>query len=307
MDIENAVEVRNLSKFFGAKKVLDDVTLDIPKGKVFGLLGPNGAGKTTLISVITGLLKIDSGSVRVLGLDSETSSFEIRKRINVMRGFTRAPRGMTGLQLMKYYMLLYDCWDEGKAKKLIESVGLASETGSVSKYSTGMRQRFYFAKALCNDPELLLLDEPTNGLDVDAALEVRKKLSELRESGKTILLTTHYLLEAEELCDEIALLNKGRIIARGTPESLKRMVKEREVVRVACKDAALIESVLKNIPGVKTTIVKKDFVEAVVESEKVLKNIMKLLSKSSLQVTGIELVEPPLEEAFMKLVKRRVK
>jgi ABC-2 type transport system ATP-binding protein len=299
----HAVEVTHLSKWFGGKKALDDVTLRIPRGKVFGLLGPNGAGKTTLITILAGLTTADAGEAKVLGLDVRRDVHAVRVRIGLMRGFSGAPHGMKAPELLEYYMRLYDRWNPKRARQLLESVKLWGEPGYVSDFSSGMRQRFFFAKALCNDPDLLFLDEPTVGLDVDAALLLRRRISELRETGKTVLLTTHHLIEAEQLCDEIALINHGRIVAQGTPAELRRLVKEKEVVRVASPDADGVARELRRVRGVWGVYRRKTFVEAVVSDPRVLKRILERLAHSKyLPVTRIELVEPPLEEAFLKLV-----
>lgn len=303
--MEYAAEVHNVSKWFGAKQVLNDVTLRLPKGKVFGLLGPNGAGKTTLITILTGLTTADSGQVKVLGMDVNDHSYQIRKRTNLMRGFSGAPRGLDCMSLLESYMRLYGTWNPRRAKQLLTKVGLAGEPGWVSEFSSGMRQRFFFAKALCNDPDLLFLDEPTVGLDVDAALSLRKSIAELRDSGKTVLLTTHHLLEAEELCDTIALINHGRIIAQGSPQQLKRLVKENEIVRIGSPEVRSVVRVIRHIIGVRDVVAKRDFVEAVVSDRRVLRKILMVLAESKfLNVTSVELVEPPLEEAFLKLVRR---
>lgn len=175
----------------------------------------------------------------------------------------------------------------------------------MSEFSSGMRQRFFFAKALCNDPEVVFMDEPTVGLDVESALTLRREIRELRRSGKTILLTTHYMLEAEELCDEIALISHGRIAASGTPSQLKGLVKEKEIVRISSPDAISVARVLRRIPGVWAVAPRKDYVEAEVRDHRVLKRILAALSESKfLSVSCVELVEPPLEEAFIKLVKK---
>jgi len=301
-----AVEVKGLCKRFGSTQALDNVSLQIPRGKVFGLLGPNGAGKTTLISILSGLTTADSGSAKVLGLDVHKHTREVRRRINVLRGFSGAPHGLKAIHLMEYYMRLYNCWNEKRARELLESVGLLENTSAVSEFSSGMRQRFFLAKVQCNDPEVLFMDEPTVGLDVEAAIALRRKIRELRQTGKTILLSTHYMLEAEELCDEIALINKGKIIARGTPRQLKGLVKEREVVRVFSPDARSVARLLQRIPSVWAVSPKRDFVEAEVRDHRVLKRILSALASSKyLDVTCVEMVEPPLEEAFLRLVKKK--
>ena len=302
----NSIEISHLTKRYGDVTALDDISLNVRKGIVFGLLGPNGAGKTTLISILVGLSTADSGKVTIEGLDAWTQMHDIRKRINMMRGFTEAPSGLDSMELMEYYMRLYECWDRKKAKKLLEGVLLGDVKGQVHDFSSGLRQRFFFAKALCNDPDVIFLDEPTVGLDVDSAIAMRKQIATLRDQGKTVLLTTHYLLEADELCDEIALINKGKIIAQGTPSQLKNLVKDKEIIRITTPDCGNVIKAIRKIHGVKNPEEKSHYVEAEITDWKAYKKVLSALStENSVKVTAIEMVEPPLEEAFIKLVNRK--
>lgn len=307
MKMENAVLIQNLSKTFTPKgkpvKALTDINLEIKKGEVFGLLGPNGAGKTTLISILTGLVSKDKGGVcTVDGIDVDNYD-ELHSRINLMRGFSGATRGMSAYVMLEYYMRLYSVFNAKKRDALLKEVGLWERRDQyVSDYSSGLRQRFFLAKALCNNPNVLFLDEPTVGLDIEAANALRAKILELKSLGKTILLTTHYLHEAEMLCDRIALINHGKIIALGTPNELKTMVKEREVVRISSAKPKEIAKKIEGTKGVQSVKITKEHVDVTVSDRKSARRVFEIASRSEFEPQSVTIVEPDLEEVFTKLV-----
>ncbi len=225
----NAVTITGATKEFKQKDkkilALNDVSFEIKEGEIFGLLGPNGAGKTTLISSICGLLELDSGKILVFGKDALTEREKIISEINLITGFAGLLHGLTVEDLLKYYAYLYSVKDKQKAiEKALKEGGLEEKRNQLAvTLSSGYKQRFYIAKALLSSPKLLLMDEPTVGLDVAMAIKIRARIKELKKQGLTILLTTHYMLEAEELCDRIALINDGKIVAIGTVQELKKL------------------------------------------------------------------------------------
>ncbi|HLD58309.1 MAG TPA: ABC transporter ATP-binding protein [archaeon] len=228
----SAVSVQNAKKIFSQKKekilALDGVSFEIKKGEIFGLLGPNGAGKTTLISAICGLIELDSGSVEVFGTNVQKNRDKVIGEINLVTGFAGVLRGLTVEELLTYYSYLYSVKDKKKAiENALTLSGLLEKRNQLAyTLSSGYRQRFYIAKALLSSPKVLLMDEPTVGLDVESALKIRKLIEELKKKGLTILLTTHYMIEAEQLCDKVALISKGKIIALGTVRQLKKLAKK---------------------------------------------------------------------------------
>lgn len=201
------------------------MSLEIKGGEIFGLLGPNGAGKTTLISSICGLLELDDGSIRVFGKNVSTQRKEVIREMNLVTGFAGLLYGMSVEDLLRYYAYLYTI--PGKEKAISDALRLSGmeekRKQQAFTLSSGYKQRFYIAKALLSSPRLLLMDEPTVGLDVEMAIKIRKLVKNLKKQGITILLTTHYMLEAEKLCDRIALINDGKIVATGTVDELKRL------------------------------------------------------------------------------------
>ncbi|BAA30970.1 daunorubicin resistance protein DrrA family ABC transporter ATP-binding protein [Pyrococcus horikoshii] len=313
----NVIEVRNLRKLYPKKiplpfrkvewfEALKGITFRVKKGELFGLLGPNGAGKTTTIKILTTLLEPSSGEAKVLGLDVVKDAREIRKRINlVAEGERTLYWRLTAYENLRYFASIYYIprrEAEKRIEELLKMVGLWDRRNDlVMNYSRGMKQRLAIAKALINDPEVLFLDEPTLGLDVQSAVFVRELVRRLvDEEGKTVLLTTHYMNEAEELCDRIAIIDHGKIIALNTPEGLKRMVRNDTIVEVR----------VRNYPGVNPFgLVKVDDRNGVVilrgslEEEEIPK-LVEFLVKSNAKVLSVEVKEPTLEDVFIKLTGR---
>ena len=221
-----------------------DVSFNVRRGELFGLLGPNGAGKTTTVKILSTILLPTSGSASILGLDVVKQTQAVRERIGFTFGGARGLyTRLSASDNLRYFAELYglDPAVTGKRiSELLELVGLAKRSDDrVETYSSGMQQRLHLARALLHDPELIFLDEPTVGIDPVGARELRKTVKELVARGKTILLTTHYMAEAEELCDRIAIINKGRIIALDTPAALKKQIGGDSLVEIEIRNADL--------------------------------------------------------------------
>src|SRR5215216_6718130 len=213
------------------------VTFGIERGELFGLLGPNGAGKTTTIKMLITLLLPTSGTARVLGYDVVKDPREVRKRIGYVFGGERGVyERLSGYDNLRYFAELYGVPPKEirpRIDYLLELVGLKGrEQERAEGYSRGMKQRLHIARGLLHDPPVVFLDEPTIGLDPIGARELRATIASLAEAGKTILLTTHYMFEADALCDRIAVIARGEIVAQGTPADLKRDVAQGTVVEV---------------------------------------------------------------------------
>src|SRR5690242_2745697 len=241
-----AIEARQLRKTYKSTRgvlrrekveqvALRGVDLAIERGELFGVLGPNGAGKTTMTKIFTTLLLPTSGNALVLGLDAVRDQWALRRRIGFVFGGDRGLYWrLSGLDNLRYFADLYRIPPEVAGKRipaLLERLGLAGrERDRVELYSRGMKQRLHLARGLLNDPEVLFLDEPTIGLDPVGARELRVIVRELADAGKTIFLTTHYMFEADAICDRIAVINGGEIVAEGTPSSIKDVVRDQGVV-----------------------------------------------------------------------------
>ncbi len=235
-----AIEARELHKTFTTRsgvfrrqvkttRAVNGISFSIERGELFGLLGPNGAGKTTTVKMLTTLLLPTSGAISVLGFDAVRQTQQVRQRIGFTFGGARGLYGrLTGRDNLLYFAELYGlepAVTRTRLPELLELVGLAGrEKDRVETYSSGMQQRLHLARALLNDPQIVFLDEPTVGIDPVGARELRRTVKSLSERGKTVLLTTHYMAEAEELCDRIAIIKQGRIVALDTPASLKQRI-----------------------------------------------------------------------------------
>jgi ABC-2 type transport system ATP-binding protein len=290
---------------------LREVSFSVEPGELYGLLGPNGAGKTTSIKILTTLLLPTSGSVRVLGFDPVREPNEVRSRVGYVFGGDRGLYDrLSALDNLRYFADVYRVPARQKAKRiaeLLELVGLSGrERDRVETYSRGMRQRLHIARGLLHDPEVIFLDEPTIGLDPVGARELRETVAALRDSGKTILLTTHYMFEADELCSRVAVINKGQIVAEGTPRSLKAGVRDRTVIEVVAfnvSDAAL--EAVRGLDGVESLAVEAvDQTQVLsVQSAEGAALIQPLLGTlTGAQVTSVTAREPTLEDAYVQLV-----
>ena len=245
-------------------QAVQGITFDVREGEIFGLLGQNGAGKTTTIKMLITLLAPTRGTCRVLGHDTMAESREIRSRINfIFGGELGVYRRLSARDNLKYFANLYRV-EPQKAKKQIDEILALVDLSDkadlrVETYSKGMIQRLQIARGLINDPEIILMDEPTVGLDPLGARMLRDVIRRLKSYGKTVLLTTHYMYEADELCDRIAIIHKGKIVALDTPKGLKQSVKGNEAIEVTVErvDKPVLDRI-KSIPGVNALTVKED-------------------------------------------------
>src|SRR5947208_8230094 len=218
-------------------RAVDGIDLIVEPAEIFGLLGPNGAGKTTTMKMLATLLIPTSGTIRVLGIDPLMRPREVRARLGAMLSGERSLyMKLTGRENLEYFAALYHV-PPGETKARIEKVLAAAKLADraddyVERYSTGMRQRLALARALLPDPPLVVLDEPTVGLDPQASRDLRDRVRELKAQGRTVLLTTHYMEEADQLCDRVAIIDHGRIVALDTPAALKRTIRAEEVVHL---------------------------------------------------------------------------
>jgi ABC-2 type transport system ATP-binding protein len=281
------------------------VSISVEEGEIFGLLGPNGAGKTTLISVLAGILTPDEGKAEISGLDCTKESKKVQEHFNVVSGFTGVLFWLSCEEALMYYCLIYNVKNP---KKRIEEVIAATNLEearrlSVEDFSSGMKQRFLIAKALLNDPKIIILDEPTVGLDVESALSVREIIARLRSEGRTILLTTHNMFEAEELCNRVSFINRGRIIGTGPVEKIKEKFIGKRLVEINCSDAEEVVASLSKIKGVIAGKKSRRTVHVAVDSYKKMKTIMRALSQSGSEIFSVSALEPTLQETYLKIME----
>ncbi|MDW7728028.1 MAG: ABC transporter ATP-binding protein [Candidatus Methanoperedens sp.] len=278
----DAITVENLSKIFGTSKAVNDISFQVKKGTVFGFLGPNGAGKSTTIKMLTCQLSPTSGNGYVCGFDISKKFTEIKKRIGVIFEFQNLYDELSAFENLDFFRKLHNS-PKNKTDEVLQLVGMDEhKKKKVRHFSKGMKQKIMIARALINDPEILFLDEPTSGLDPHSARELRRLILNLREQGKTILLTTHNMEEADFLCDSLAFIHKGDIIAQDTPKHLKKEY-GKDVVRIETIAGEIYESPMN-------TKDSSDIFQRLSED----KQILTICSK-----------EATLEEVFIKLTGER--
>jgi ABC-2 type transport system ATP-binding protein len=317
-----AIVVKNLKRtysdrsglFAKQKHVIEavkDISFSVNHGELFVMVGPNGAGKTTTMKVLTSLLLPTSGRVSVLGLDVAKQPRELKKRIGFVFGGERGLYWrLSGKDNLKYFATLYSI-PRGVAKErvanLLEMVGLAGRQDSrVEQYSRGMKQRLHIARGLLNDPEVLFLDEPTLGLDPVAARDIRKMITRIVQEGKTVFMTTHYMFEADELADRVAVVKKGEIAALEKPKDLKKVVEDLSVISII--GTGIPSTVVEDIKTREdvAAVSQKTFdnyqylrIQSS-ETEKLLKATLSMLKDC--EIESVEVVKPTLEDAYIRLV-----
>ena len=321
-----AIETKELVREYRTKRspqnpsgapvvALDGVTLDVPQGELFGLLGPNGAGKTTLIKVLVTLLLPTRGAAKVLGLDVVGQAQQIRERISMVSGGEHSGYGiLTVREQLWMFSQFYGLPSKpalARIDELLQVVGLFEERHRrTSALSTGMHQRMNLVRGLLPDPEVLFLDEPTVGLDVTAARDIRAYIKAWirMKPGRTILLTTHYMREAEELCDRVSIIHKGRIIASDAPATLKRRASGGTYFLLTTETLDGIS--LAGLPGVQRADTRaldgRMELRLELAEDGAIAGVVKVLADSNRRIFSLQKVEPTLEEVFVQLVGQRL-
>ena len=287
------------------------VSFEIEPGELFGLLGPNGAGKTTTIKMLITLLLPSAGSASILGLDVVADAREVRRHIGYVFGGERGLYdGLSALDNLRYFAELYAVPardQKARIGELLELVGLTGrEKERVEGFSRGMRQRLHIARGLLHDPAVLFLDEPSIGIDPVGARELRQTIADLRQEGKTILLTTHYMFEADELCDRIAIISRGELVAQGTPAQLKARVSAGSVVEVETFGGVReLVGAVTALAGVRSAVVDEQAQgeQLVVQVEPGADVTAAVLGElHGIRVGRVVTREPTLEDAYVELV-----
>jgi ABC-2 type transport system ATP-binding protein len=231
----NTIESNSLNRTFNGRTAVRDVSFTVREGEIFGLLGPNGAGKTTSIRMLTGQLRPSSGEAKVAGCDVVRQRQALRSQIGVVFEYQNLYERMTGRDNLFFAARLFGC-DAARVKETLQKVGLGERANDpIRNYSNGMKQRLLIARALIHNPRILFLDEPTKGLDPTASRQIRGLVKDLADRGVTVLLTTHYMEEADQLCHNVAFLDEGRIVAQDTPRNLK-VAHGQRLVRAVFRD-----------------------------------------------------------------------
>lgn len=299
-----AIEMLDLCKSFGSFRAVDHLSLTVQQGEIFGLLGPNGSGKTTTINMISGLSAPTSGAVRVLGYDVRRDARKVRQLLGAVPQETALYEELSAWANMDFHADLFGIAVREKKERITKMLNLVQllerKDSRVGTFSGGMKRRLALGRALLHDPKLIYLDEPTLGVDVQARRVIWNYILSLREQGKTILITTNYLEEAQVLCDRIAIIDHGKLIAVDTPNHLKRMyggsVVELETVKLFAS-----ANKLRALEGVKK--VKQEGTQLTVTTqgvESVVPEIINIVTQEG-ELRNISVREPNLDEIFLRL------
>ena len=302
-----AIDIKGLTKSYGELKALNGVNISIKKGEFFGLLGPNGAGKTTTINILTGLVFKERGSTKVFGKDTIKDFRYTRSKIGIAAQEFSVD-WFFPIEKLLFFQAGYYGIKPKDAKPLVDSLlnrlGLNSKRNSrLRQLSGGMKRRFQIAKALVHDPEILILDEPTAGVDVELRRDLWKYLQDLHSRGKTILLTTHYIEEAELLCENVAIIDNGKILKMGAPKELTRELGEAGITVVLENLNGLNKKDLENY---KYTNDKNRLHFSVKDPDEELPKIIRVLSNAGLHIQKIESNKSSLEDVFLNLTGKGI-
>jgi len=306
--MKNVVDVKELTKRFGELVAVDHINFEVRKSEFFGFLGPNGAGKTTTIRILTGLSKPTEGRVSVLGLDINSRIVEAKRHIGVVPEISNLYDEFSAIDNLLFMAQLYGVPRTQRRKRaegLLKTFGLYERKNNLFRtFSRGMKRALTIAAALIHNPEILFLDEPTVGLDVVAARSLRNLIGNLHQQGIAIFLTTHYLEEADLLCDRVAILVKGRIIKIDTPKALKAAAEEESVIEFSFgrEISELIEDLSNKLPEVKIATVDHNKLRiyggALTE---VYDSVFSFAKGKGIKIQSINSIKPTLEDAFIKI------
>ncbi|MEN8906671.1 MAG: ABC transporter ATP-binding protein [Clostridiales bacterium] len=307
------LEIENLVKRYNGNLAVDNVNMKIKNGEIFGLLGPNGAGKTTIINSIIGLTQIDSGVVKIFEKDFIKNEMEIKKDIGVVPQDIAVFEDLSALENVEFFGKLYKLKGADlklKVKQALEFTGLWDKRKIYpKKFSGGMKRRLNIACAIVHQPKLIIMDEPTVGIDPQSRKHILNSVKILNERGATVIYTSHYMEEVEELCSYITIMDNGKIIADGTKESLKELVSNENRMEInLTKIENRITDVLKKIEGVKEVIIEDD--KLVIVSNREIKNAGEIINnilKMDMEIVSINFEEPTLENVFLTLTGRKLR
>jgi ABC-2 type transport system ATP-binding protein len=306
------VKTKSLTKQYGHILAVDHIDLEVFEGEIFGLLGPNGAGKTTTIRMLTGQTKPTFGEAWIAGYDVIHESIKAKESIGVVPEVSNVYDEMSAWENLIFSAELYDVPRSERSKRAIELLkffGLYErKEDKVANFSKGMKRRLTIATALIHKPKVIFLDEPTTGLDVQSSRMIRNLLKQLNKTGVTIFLTTHYIEEADQLCHRIAIINKGKIIALGSPEELKTKAEEEHIIEISfsiskdIEEYENIENQLKNLNYVNSISRIGDKFRLYVENtSETIPIIIDFCRKNNLKIISINTLKPSLEDAFVKI------
>ena len=313
---ESVIQTRGLRRVFKSRKreveAVAGVDLDVRQGEIFGFLGPNGAGKTTTLRMLATLLPPSGGTARVAGCELATQAAQIRDRIGYVGQAGGADREITGRTELVFQGRLYGMSVDAARKRAAELIDMLELEGAadrkVGTYSGGQKRRLDIGLGLVHDPQLLFLDEPTTGLDPQSRARVWDEVRRMHDRGTTIFVTTHYLDEADALCDRVAIIDYGKIVAEGTPEELKRAVAGDVVTLTVAGEQDRALDLIKAQPFVREAKVENGSVHLYVDrGEVAMPAILRLLDAAHMQIVTMELHRPSLDDVFLRQTGRSLR
>jgi ABC-2 type transport system ATP-binding protein len=307
------VKIEELVKKFGDTIAVDNISLEIEEGEIFGLLGPNGAGKSTIINIICGLLSKDRGKVEILGRDIKKDPFYTKKNIGIVPQDIAIYDDLTAFENIKFFAGLYGLSGsllKDRVEEALEFVGLADKaTSRPADFSGGMKRRLNIACAIAHRPKLIIMDEPTVGIDPQSRNHILQSVRKLNEMGSTIIYTSHYMEEVEEISSRIAIIDHGKVIAEGTNEELKAIVTDTNSVWITVDSTSRINvAQLKVIKGVTNVEIDENLIK--VNSSADINNLDKLIlyfTANQVPIKSIESKTPNLESVFLTLTGRKLR
>jgi ABC-2 type transport system ATP-binding protein len=300
--VETVIEVRNLVKRYGSFTAVDSISFEVMKGEVFSLLGPNGAGKTTTVEIIECLRTLTSGEVRILGMDVKRDTLKIKGRIGVLPQDFNAFDFLTVKENIDYFGGMFQ--KSLPADELIKAVDLGEKRDVwFKKLSGGLKQRVGVAISMVNDPEIIFLDEPTTGLDPKARRDVWAVIQDLKAKGKTVILTTHYMEEAEVLSDRVGIIDRGKFLALGTPHDIIEQYGTGSRCIISNCDDACALSLKQQWPGIER---KEGNIIIKLENKGSLPEIIYTLDRSGGNYEQIQVTRPTLEDVFLRLTGKKL-
>jgi ABC-2 type transport system ATP-binding protein len=307
------IKIRDLTKKYNGNIAVDNISININEGEIFGLLGPNGAGKSTTINSLCGLLKINQGEIIIDGINMRENSLEAKKRLGLVPQEIAIFENLTARENIEFFARLAGLRGsllKERVDEALEFVGLTDRQKNMPKgYSGGMKRRLNIACAIAHHPKVIILDEPTVGIDPQSRNHILESVRKLNRMGSTIIYTTHYMEEVEALCSRIAVMDHGRVIADGTKEELKNLVHEEEKILIDASDISFNTlTEIKAIKKVKNAQLIENKLEIITSNTQlILQDILFVLSRNGVRVKGVQVVEPDLETVFLSLTGRKLR
>lgn len=302
---KKVIEVKNLRKTYGSVVAVDEISFEVYEGEIFGMVGPNGAGKTTTVECVEGLRKPDNGQLKVLGLDPQNDGYSLRNRIGVQLQETALQDHLRVWEALDLFASFYS--NPVDWQSLLEKMNLAEKRNAAfNKLSGGQKQRLFIALSLVNNPELVFFDELTTGLDPQARRNMWDLVRDIQKQGKTVVLTTHFMEEAERLCDRVAIVDQGRIVALDTPENLIRDLGAENRVVFTLNGEFEAEK-LNELPSVSRVEQNGDRCQVYGNDERLVVDIVNTLSKNGYPFRDLRTEQATLEDVFLTLTGKKIR